>query len=249
MDRVRKTYFNPLATTKESIREILEGLPVGSAHPFSPERILLLRTNDGVDEIDISSYPEDFFFNAVDLGDMGETLLRRMAGFSSHLSVFDDFQIVQAPSSTFRIPIVSGQITIFAVSIRDPTYWDFCFADKDNNACCWLARDTFPGITHSGDILNGQDLLDYVRIDGPKLTEKEICVFISGYQVTKISRFLGTHPAMLVADHVDKVRLSLMIFESCPMSMLTLRQYRSSTSSRSRLTQQLLAKRPSAVRW
>ncbi|KAK4212030.1 hypothetical protein QBC37DRAFT_425840 [Rhypophila decipiens] len=205
MDRVRKTYFNPLATTKESIRELLEALPVGSAHPFSPERILLLRTNDGIDEIDISSYPEDFFFNAVDLGEMGEILLRRMAGFSQHLSVFNDFQIVQAPASTFRIPIVSGEIAMLAVSVRDPTYYDFCFADKDCNACCWLARDTFPGITHSGDILNGQDLLDYIRIDGRKLTQKEICFFISGYQKTKITRFLGTHPAVLLADHVDKI--------------------------------------------
>jgi hypothetical protein len=87
MERVRKTFFDPLATSKARIRELLEGLPVGSAHPFSPERILLCRTDNGIDEIDISSYPEDFFFNAVDLGEMGETLLRRMAGFPSHLSM------------------------------------------------------------------------------------------------------------------------------------------------------------------
>ena len=88
MERVRKTFFNPLATTKAAIRDILEELPVGSAHPFSPERILLCRTADGIDEIDISSYPEDFFFNAVDLGEMGEILLRRMAGFKSQLGMF-----------------------------------------------------------------------------------------------------------------------------------------------------------------
>lgn len=87
MDKVRKTFFDPLATSKAQIRELLEPLPVGSAHPFSPERILLCRTETGVDEIDISSYPEDYFFNAVDLGDMGEILLRRMSGFSSHLSM------------------------------------------------------------------------------------------------------------------------------------------------------------------
>lgn len=85
MERVRKTYFSPLATSKAQIQEILHELPVGSAHPFSPERTLLCRTNDGVDEFDISSYPEDFFFNAVDLGEMGEILLRRMAGFRNHL--------------------------------------------------------------------------------------------------------------------------------------------------------------------
>lgn len=85
MESVRKTFFDPLATTKARIREILADLPVGSAHPFSPERILLCRTDRGIDEIDISSYPEDYFFNAVDLGEMGEALLRRMAGYASDL--------------------------------------------------------------------------------------------------------------------------------------------------------------------
>jgi hypothetical protein len=100
---------------------------------------------------------------------------------------------------------VSDQITILAVSERTPTYYDFCFADASYNACCWLARNTFPGITHSGDLLNGKDLLDYVKINKDTLTDKEICVFISGYQSTQITRFLGTHPALLVANHVDKV--------------------------------------------
>lgn len=112
---------------------------------------------------------------------------------------------MQAPSSTFKVPIVSDQIIILAVSERTPTYYDFCFADESCNTCCWLVRNTFPGITHSGDILNGQDLLDYVTINKDTLIEKEICVFISGYRSTLITRFLGTYPALLVADHVDKV--------------------------------------------
>jgi hypothetical protein len=87
MERVRKTFFDPLVTSKTQIREILATLPVGSAHPFSPERILLCRTESGIDEIDVSSYPEDFFFNGVDLGEMGEILLRRMAVFRNHLSM------------------------------------------------------------------------------------------------------------------------------------------------------------------
>lgn len=87
MERVRKTFFDPLATSKVRIREILDELPVGSAHPFSPERLLLCRTEAGVDEIDISSYPDNFFFNAVDIGEMGEILLRRLATFQSHLGM------------------------------------------------------------------------------------------------------------------------------------------------------------------
>ncbi|KAL3447269.1 hypothetical protein BJX65DRAFT_277694 [Aspergillus insuetus] len=204
MEQVRKTFFDPLATSKARVREILHDLPVGSAHPFSPERLLLVRTANGINEIDISSYPEDYFFNAVDLGEMGETLLRRMAGFQSHLGIFEDFQIMQAPASTFKIPIVSGQITIFAVSERTPTYYDFCFADAECNTCCFNATNTFPGIRHSGDINNGRDFLAHVKIDQERLAEKELCVFISGYQYTRITEFLGTHPALLVADHVDK---------------------------------------------
>lgn len=88
MESVRKTFFDPLATTKSRIREILADLPIGSAHPFSPESILLCRTDRGIVEIDISSYPEDYFFNAVDLGEMGEVLLRRMANFASDLREF-----------------------------------------------------------------------------------------------------------------------------------------------------------------
>ncbi|KAJ5663665.1 hypothetical protein N7507_004396 [Penicillium longicatenatum] len=179
MERVRKIFFDPLASSKGRICEILERLPVGSAHPFSPEKLLLCRTKDGIDEIKISHYQETFFFNAVDVFETGEALLRRMAGFKSHLGGLEDFEIMQAPASTFKVPIVSGEITIFAVSERKPSYWDFCFTDRSCNTCCWLARDTFPGITHSGDITNGLDLLDYVKIDkNSPHKQRNLCVHI-----------------------------------------------------------------------
>ncbi|TQV94438.1 Cyclic-AMP phosphodiesterase, class-II [Cordyceps javanica] len=203
MERVRKLCFDPLLTTKEQIRQRLSTLPAGTAHPFSLERILLCKVDDEIQEIDISSYPEDFFYNAVDLGEMGEVLLRRMAKFHQ-LAVFNDFQIMQAPASTFRVPISSDKIAILAVSTLEPTYWDFCFADAHCNTCCWLAQTTFPGIRHSGDIVQNRDLLDYVVVNEATLTDKEICVFISGFRVTQITKFLGTHPALMVADHVEK---------------------------------------------
>ena len=112
---------------------------------------------------------------------------------------------MQAPASTFKIPIVSDQITILAVSERKPTYYDFCLADASCNTCCYNAKNTFPGITHSGDIVNGLDLLHSVTINENSLTEKELCVFISGFNYSHITLFLGTHPALLVVDHMDKV--------------------------------------------
>lgn len=85
MEQIRKVFFNPLATTKARVEKILQDLPVGSAHTFSPEKILLCRTNDGIAEIDISTYPEEFFYNAIDLGELGETLQKRMSGFPQYL--------------------------------------------------------------------------------------------------------------------------------------------------------------------
>lgn len=127
--------------------------------------------------------------------------------------MFEEFQIMQAPASTFKIPIVSGQITVLAVSERTPTYYDFCLADASCNTCCWCERDTFPGIQHSGDIYYANDLLDYVKIDKNSMTKSEICVFISGYNTTQITRFLGTNPALLVADHVEKVNKGSICME------------------------------------
>lgn len=97
MERVRKTFFDPLATSKERICEILRSLPEGSAHPFSPERILLHKTGNTINSTDISSHDESYFYNAVDLGEMGETLLQRMGGFKSQLGmpnrlIFDPMQ-------------------------------------------------------------------------------------------------------------------------------------------------------------
>lgn len=88
MEKITKVIFDPLATSKDQIERLLRDEQPGTAHPFSPEQGLLQRTDTGVKKIDISEYPENFFYNAVDLGGMGEVLLQRMAGFSAHLSEF-----------------------------------------------------------------------------------------------------------------------------------------------------------------
>lgn len=87
MKGVRKTFFDPLATSKARIQEILQSLPIGSAHPYSPQRVLLCKTASGIEELDISSHDDSFFYNAVDLGEMGEVLIGRMKNFGSELSM------------------------------------------------------------------------------------------------------------------------------------------------------------------
>lgn len=86
MNQVSKTYFEPLASTKGQVRQLLGGLPLGSAHPFSPEKILLCKVDNGIKEIDISSHSEDFFFGSQDLGEMEEVMQKRMDRHSLRLS-------------------------------------------------------------------------------------------------------------------------------------------------------------------
>ena len=81
MERITKVFFDPLARTKAQIRARLQTLPVGSAHPFSPERLILCLTTRGVEEIDVSSNSEQYFFKSVDLSELGQVLQTRMAMF------------------------------------------------------------------------------------------------------------------------------------------------------------------------
>ncbi|KXJ87786.1 hypothetical protein Micbo1qcDRAFT_139118, partial [Microdochium bolleyi] len=214
METVRKVIFNPLATTKAQIRALLRTCPAGTAHPFSPEKILLCKTAEGTTEsrmaeIDISGYPDDYFYNVVDLGEMGDILATRMAGFATHLSALAEYQIMQAPGSTFSVPVVPGEMAILAISERRPTYYDLCLADSAGKTSCYhgAAKRTFPGWTHSGDITQGNILLQHIKLDAApapasaSASERDLAVFISGFQYTRITAFLGTHPALLVADH------------------------------------------------
>lgn len=134
---------------------------------------------------------------------------------------------------------------ILAVSERKPTYYDFCVADASYNACCWSAQNTFPGITHSGDITNGQDLAQYLKINRETPTEQELCVFISGYELTPITKFLGTHPALLVADHADKVCFQINFHFGVRLIVIG----RSFISSRCPWMQRQLEMQPYAVHW
>lgn len=80
-------------------------------------------------------------------------------------------------------------------------------ADVECNTCCWAYRETFPGIKHSGDIIHNNDLLDFIKISEELSTEKDIAIVISGYQYTKLARFQGSNPVVMVANHTEKVKL------------------------------------------
>lgn len=64
---------------------------------------------------------------------------------------------------------------------------------------------------HSGDNISGRDFLAYVKINADIFTNAELGVFISGFNYTPITQFLGTYPALLVADHVDMVSYKIAL--------------------------------------
>lgn len=153
MDKVKKVYFDPLLRSKDEIQNFLKAKPIGSAHPFQKE-LLVHDQSGGVTAIDISMHSEDFFLNAVSLSDLGEDVLGRLQLFPELLKFCNEYTVGQAPSSTFRVPIVNGEIHIFALSKVEPSYYDLCVGDVDLNTSCYAARLTFDGLEHSGDIQN-----------------------------------------------------------------------------------------------
>jgi hypothetical protein len=206
MEKVTKVYFDPLAATKEQVRALLQTLPVGSAHPFRPDGVLLHHSaSDTITEIDISMHPEEYFSNAVNLAELGEGTLERIKLFSQLRMFSEEYMIQQAPSPTFKVPLVNDAIAIFAVSKRAPTYYDLCIADSGHKTSCYAATGTFPGLIHSGDNNSGLFLLQYIKTQTATLQETEYVLFVSGYSHTLLTKYKDENPLVLVANHQEKV--------------------------------------------
>jgi hypothetical protein len=206
MEKVTKVYFDPLLATKEQIEALLKTLPVGTAHPFKPDGVLLHHSaSNNITEIDISMHPEEYFSNAVNLAELGEGTLERIKLFP-HLRKFsEEYMIQQAPSPTFKVPLINDEIAIFAVSKRAPTYYDLCIADSGHNTSCYAATSTFPGLVHSGDNNSGLFLLQYIKTQTAALQEKGYVLFVSGYSHTLLTKYKEENPLVLVANHQEKV--------------------------------------------
>lgn len=89
--------------------------PVGTALPFSDnngvDRVLLYRSVDGINKIDVSEHPEEYFHQSIDLNVLGNILQERMALFATQLEKFTrEYIVQQLPSSDFTMPLVKGDI-------------------------------------------------------------------------------------------------------------------------------------------
>ncbi|KAK6342947.1 hypothetical protein TWF718_008325 [Orbilia javanica] len=205
LGKVRKTVFNPLLQNEEEIANYLQTLPNpnGTAHPFN--KSLLLLEDDQIRNIDISDKNEDFFFSATDLNTLSETITTRIEMFSA-LEDVKDYQIISLVNPYLEVPFVAGAKSIVVLSVRQPTYYDFCLGKSDGSMVlyCNKTHSSLPGIQHSGDINEGATLLHHIVFQ-EQMTEEPFALFVSGYSGTALYRFKEQNPAVTICDHNAKI--------------------------------------------
>ncbi|KAF3940945.1 hypothetical protein ABW19_dt0205444 [Dactylella cylindrospora] len=203
---VRKTVFNPLLQTKEEISAYLKSLssPNGAAHPF--EKSLLLLENDKITDIDISDKDESFFFSATDLNTLSETISQRIEVYQPQLEKFKDFTIISLVNPYLEIPFVPGERMIVVLSVRQPTYYDFCLGNSNGDMILFsnLNHANLPGLSHSGDNNNGTNLLHSVEMK-EGMNEQPFALFVSGYSNNSLHLYKPQNPAVTICDHVSKI--------------------------------------------
>lgn len=166
MENITKIVFNPLLSSKAAIVAFLKDASIGTAHAYSPKKLLLYKTKSNIQEIDISKYDESHFFNAVDLDRLSNTLQERMERFGTELQLFnDEYTVQQAPSAVFKVPIEPLKPAILAVSQMHPSYYDLCVADESCNTVCFenMVNGRIPGLIHSGDIIERSNVVHHIR--------------------------------------------------------------------------------------
>ncbi|KAK6505660.1 hypothetical protein TWF481_007551 [Arthrobotrys musiformis] len=205
LSKVRKTVFNPLLQTEQEVSDYLRSLPNpnGTAHPFNESLILL--ENDTVENIDISDKNEDYFFSATDLNTLSETITARVEMFNA-LEKFRGYQIISLVNPYLEVPFVAGEMSIVVLSVRTPTYYDFCLGKSDGSMVlyCNTTHHAIPGIKHSGDINEGATLLHHI-IFKDEMTEDPFALFVSGYSSTALHRYKEQNPAVTICDHDARI--------------------------------------------
>ncbi|KAK6532859.1 hypothetical protein TWF281_007032 [Arthrobotrys megalospora] len=202
---VRKTVFNPLLQTEQEVSEYLKSLPNpnGTAHPFNNS--LLLLENDRIQNLDISDKSEDYFFSATDLNTLSETITTRIEMFRA-LENFKDYQIISLVNPYLEVPFAAGEMSIVVLSVRMPTYYDFCLgkANGDMVLYCNTTHNGLSGIKHSGDINEGSTLLHHIVFQ-EEMNEEPFALFVSGYSSTSLHRYKEQNPAVTICDHNAKI--------------------------------------------
>ncbi|KAJ3384405.1 hypothetical protein HDU92_003596 [Lobulomyces angularis] len=216
LHQIKNVVFNPLLQTRLEIETFLKSQIPETAHPFSND-ILLFFDGTSVKEINISDKPSTFFIDNAKLNDLGDVLLERLQLHKNTLQEIVEYTLILPNDSIIEIPWKQDSIVLFALSIRQPTYYDLCIGNENGDVITYNSKKSrsFSGLLHSGDIIKNDTLLQTVRTDSNVPTQCEAVVFVSGYNYTQLNRYEKFRPSVLVANH----ELKLLYLTTIPLDL------------------------------
>ncbi|KAJ6257612.1 hypothetical protein Dda_7399 [Drechslerella dactyloides] len=208
---VRKTVFNPLLQTRDDVTAFLASQPAGTAHPFNRTLLLLEPSSSPsssptITNIDLADKDESYFLSATDLNSLSETITTRIDTFSAQLADFKAYTIISLTTPYLEVPFVPDEKAIIVLSVRQPTYYDFCVGNAAGDVVlyCNATHVGLPGARHSGDINIGNMLLHHVNFSN-ELSENPFGLFVSGYSYNSLHKYKPQNPAVTIADHHAKI--------------------------------------------
>jgi len=223
LNKVEKISVLPFARTPDAIRNELTSKPVGTASPYQDggKRYLILRTDSGFEEIDITDIPSKNFMSSVNLENIADIITQRV---DKNLPEFKDFQVVLLNSGQgIFLPYGEGKICMFCISARKPTYFDLCLYVQDEQKILTYNNKSIPGFRHSGDktanavTSSSNGLRHTISIVSPN-EDKVILPHVVGYNKNPLHRYEKEVPTMVLVDHENKI----LYFVPIPLDKVTI---------------------------
>ena len=196
MNSIKTTIFEPeFRGTIDNLKELLKYEEDQTAHVLD-KTLLIKKNKTEFDTIDISQKDKNFFLSNVNVNQVSNNIIEKIAKINC-LKEFKSYDIeVGKPDKFISIPFTKD-IFAFIISIRDPTYYDFC-AEYDNQICYYNNKQTAT-FYHSGDLTFGQNLIHTIGIR--KLhNNKKFSMGVNGYNLTPLYNFEKQAPSLLLID-------------------------------------------------
>eukprot|EP01064_Diplonema_japonicum_P015092 TRINITY_DN22860_c0_g1_i1.p1 TRINITY_DN22860_c0_g1~~TRINITY_DN22860_c0_g1_i1.p1 ORF type:complete len:1565 (+),score=446.89 TRINITY_DN22860_c0_g1_i1:43-4737(+) len=211
-----KVVFSPLLDSIERCEEVGKQVlecggykQVGVLWQGTGGRIIVImeRTNKP-EMLDISCLKHSEVVDDVRQGDIFENVDTYMTTMEAKLEsqgVPDSKQYsiqLQDTGSKFTTTVTSDSVIVSAFSKLTPTYFDLCLR-LNSSALVYYNKTVAGNLTHSGDIVNGHELLHTVKLRS--CTADDVVVpFLTGYRSTPLRRFEEHRPVVVVWDHTTK---------------------------------------------
>ncbi|KAJ3125177.1 hypothetical protein HK098_000551 [Nowakowskiella sp. JEL0407] len=132
---------------------------------------------------------------------MGDQVLTRMASYSHILKDITEYTVMPLLDSFVEVALYEGKISIFALSVLSPTYYDLCMVSRTKQIICYgaLSHKDLGTFQHSGDIMTGGTLLHH--FSGKTGHANPAALFVSGYRNNPLHKYSAQRPAVFLVNH------------------------------------------------